>query len=253
MTLIDLDDRISWEKIYFGFVKKDPLWSTFKNTIASGSDDDLFRILREIQKSDEYVSSEKYLQLKNRCYENFLENYTHVAAYHACRPIDKNSYLNNGINPANTDELINIAKELFNDSNAVDAAVQEIKDDKRVDYIGYGSAKIWFFISRTRALVDRQYVESGSELIQSIARRLGDWAIQTLSKVGAPTIFQCSIPISWLNESIARIYSVSALTQFLICKRKLDDIDNTIDGAFCIEHFLPKEHILKAIDVTSLY
>lgn len=251
MTLLDLDERTSWEKIYLRFVKKDPFGSTLENAISSKSDDDLFRIFREIQKSDEYVSTEKYLQLKNRCYKYFLEKYTHVAAYHACRPIDKNSYLYNGIKPANTDEIINIAKEIFNDPNAVDAAVQEIKNDKRVDYLEYGSAKIWFFISRTRVLVDSHYLEYGSELIRSIAGRLGDRAIEKLSNLGTPTIFQCSIPISWLKESIARIYSVSALTQFLIYKRKLDDIDNTINGSFCIKQTLPKEQILKAIDVTS--
>jgi hypothetical protein len=217
MTLLDLDERTSWEKIYLRFVKRDPFGSTLENAISSTSDDDLFRILGEIQKSDEYVSTEKYLQLKNRCYKYFLEKYTHVAAYHACRPIDNKSYLDNGIKPAN----------------------------------GYGNEKIWFFISRTRAIVDSHYLEYGSELIRSIATRLGDMAIEKLSKVGTPIIFQCSVPISWLKESIARIYSVSALTQLLIYKRKLDDIDKTINGAFCIEQTLPKEQILKVIDETS--
>ena len=239
MNLLDLDDKISWEQIYLRFIKNDLLWSTFQKAISSQSDDDIFKILTEIDDN-----SDKYIQIKTQCYQNFIENYTHVAAYHACRPNDINSYLTSGIIPANTDKLIEIAKDIFQDSAAVDSAVLDIRNEKRVDSMEYGSDKIWFFISRTRALKDSQYLEYGSELIKIIAGRLGAWAEQKLSDLGTPTIFKCKIPISWLSESVACFYSTSALTQLLAhYLRSIDDIDNTINGAFCIERCLPKDYI----------
>ena len=104
----------------------------------------------------------------------------------------------------------------------------------------------------TRALRDSHYLGYGSELLKIIAGRLGDWAEQKLSDLGAPTIFKCKIPISWLSESVARLYSVSALSQLLIHHlREMDNIDNTINGAFCIKQYLPKDYIIDAIEAAS--
>jgi hypothetical protein len=161
--------------------------------------------------------------------------------------------LNRGIVPANTEELIEEAKILFNNADEVSKAVKNIEQF----YFDHGSGKIGFFMSRTGSLESgySHYCCYGSELFKSIASRLGDWAMQKLSNRGTPTLFRCALPISWLDAfttfPVAHGYALAPLEQLLIQLRWPKKQQSTIRGAFLLTRSVPKEYILEAIDMTS--
>ena len=253
MNILDLDDILTWHETYNRFIRNDPFGGVIENALSHEVDDKIYAILIELQNSIKYVKWAEVLSLHHRCDDYFKANYTHVAAYHACRPTDINSYLNRGIVPANTEELIEEAKILFNNADEVSKVVKNIDEF----YFDHGREKIGFFMSRTGSLESgySHYLLYGSELFKCIAGRLGDWAMQKLSNRGTPTLFRCALPISWLDafttSPVAHGYALAPLEQLLVQLRWPENDFRTIRGAFLLTRSVPKEYILEAIDMTS--
>ena len=108
---------------------------------------------------------------------------------------------------------------------------------------------------RDGSLKDSHYLEYGSELFQCIAKRLGDWATQKMLNQGTPTLIQCSLPITWLNEfttfPMLHSYALAPLVQLILRIRKPEE-RFPICGAFMLKRSVPSEFILDTIDMTSL-
>ena len=256
MIILDLDNITTWDKIYDEFIRNDPYWSTIKSAISKESDDEFNKIIQGLENSIEYVESKELISLGQRCTDNFKKNYTHVAAYHACRTMSLDSFLRNGIIKANTNNLIEEAKIYFNDSDAVEEIINKMKTEHYgEEYFEHGRDKIGFFISRDGSLKDSHYLEYGSELFQCIANRLGDGAIQKMSNQGTPTLIQCSLPIIWLNEfttfPMMHNYALAPLEQLILRLRKPKERFSIL-GAFMLKRSVPKEFIIETIDMTSL-
>lgn len=268
MNILDLDDSASWEEVYSRFIRNDPYWSVIESALSSESHYVLGKILSELGISIEFVKSKELLSLRQRCSEHFKGIYTHVAAYHACRPTNIESYLSEGIIPANMEELIEKAKILFNDADAVTEAVKDM-ESQHFDYFDHGREKIGFMMSRTESLKSghSHYLEYGSELFQYIANRIGEWAVQKLSEQGTPTLFKCKLPISWLDKDttspMAESYALTPLIQLLIRSRATimgikapwpeewpGEWDGSIVSAFLLKRPVPKELIINPIDMT---
>lgn len=252
MNILDLDDISSWKETYKRFIQNDSYWSVIERAFSQKEDDAFSNIMQGLENSIEYVESQDVLALRQKCCDNFKNCYTHVTAYHACRPTKIESYFSKGIVPANMEVLIEKAKIFFGDPDAVLKAVEDIG----ISYLNHGRDKIGFFISRTGSLESGYsgYLEHGSELYKSIATRLGEWAVQKVSNQGSPTLFQCSIPISWLDEfttfPMTCSYALTPLKQLLVHLRWPYNIDRPIRGAFLLTRPVPKEFILDAIDMT---
>lgn len=252
MTILDLDDLATWDNNYNKFIKNDPYWSVIVNAISSESNDEFNKIKQGLENSIEYVDSSELLSLRQRCSTYFKGIYTHVVAYHACRPTNIESYLKEGIIPTNTEKLIEKAKSFFNDEYAVSKAVEDIG----TEYLNHGSDTIGFFISQTGSLESScsHYLKYGSELFQCIANRLGEWAVQRLSNQGTPTLLQCSLPISWLNDfttfPMEHCYALAPLKQLIIRLHRQEERDNSIRGAFLLKRSVPEKLILSTIDMT---
>lgn len=255
MSILDLDNVSTWDNTYDEFIKSDPYWSSIENALSKNTDDEFNSIIQGLENRIECVESKELISLRQRCTEFFKKIYTHVTAYHACRPINIDSYLINGIIPANANNLIEEAKLIFNNSNAVDDVVNKMKPEHNgKEYFERGRDKIGFFQSRYGSLKDSHYLEYGSELFHCIAKRLGDWAIQKMSNQGIPTLIQCSLPITWLNEfttfPMLHNYALAPLEQLILRLRKPDE-RFPILGAFMLKRSVPKEFIINTIDMTS--
>jgi hypothetical protein len=215
-------------------------------------DDEVNNIRLELGDRVESVESAEILSLRQGCVDYFKRIYTHVAAYHACRPTNIESYLSKGIIPANMEVSIEKAKIFFGDPEAVAKAVEDIG----ISYLNHGRDKIGFFMSRTGSLESgySHYLEYGSELFKSMATRLGEWAVQKVSNQGSPTLFRCALPLSWLDNlttfPMAHGYALEPLILLLEDPRWREDRGGTITGAFLLKHSLPKEYILDTIDMT---
>lgn len=252
MNILDLDDILTWHETYNRFIRNDPFWGVIQNALSQEEDDKIQNILLELEVRIECVKSPEVVSLRNRCNNQFTQNYRDVAAYHACRPTNIESYLSSGILPADTEKLIEKAKNFFNDTNAVNEAVKEIG----TAYLEHGAGKIGFFVSRTEVSKSAYsgYLCYGSELFHSIATRIGDWAVKKLSSQGTPTLFRCALPVSWLDElttfPMRHNYAKAPLQQLLIRLRWPNREDNIITGAFLLKRSVPKEYILQTIDMT---
>lgn len=254
MNIFDLDNSLSWHSAYTGFIKNDPYWRVVEGALSREADDEIRAIMQGLENPAECLESAELMSLRRRCCNYFRETYSHVAAYHACRPTDIESYLGKGIIPSNMEALIEKAKIYFNETDAVTAAVKELGKD----YLDHGRDKIGFFVSKTGSLESgySHYLRNGSELFQGIARRLGDRAEQKISKEGKPTLFQCALPISWLDDfttfPMAHRFALAPLVQLLIGIRWPEQLGGTIRGAFLLTRSVPKEYIIKTIDMTLL-
>jgi hypothetical protein len=253
MNLLDLDDVLTWEETYKDFLGNDVSYVDIEKAISQDTDDGINNILGELQVRAECVQSPEILLLRQRCKHHFKKVFTHVAAYHACRPSDIASYLRSGLVPADTEKLIAEAKILFEDPDAVNRAIEDIGET----YLDHGRGKIGFFISRTGALESgySHYLRYGSELFKAIARRLGDLAEKKITSRGTPILFRCALPVAWLDDfttfPMMESYALKPLFQLLVRIRKPEHSDDAIIGAFLLTRSVPCEYILEYIDMTS--
>lgn len=121
------------------------------------------------------------------------DEYTHLRAFHACRPLKISDYQNNGITPI-----------------SYNSALQDIKDRVVCDYVSDKDAisefekewtdfddihkQVWLQMNKDELLgISSHYLIYGSEFINTIAMHLG--CRDELKQIGIPTIFYCDIPI----------------------------------------------------------
>ena len=144
-----------------------------------------------------------------------IYDYTHIRAYHACRPISIKDYLDNGIIPytkytAMKDALHRLStkkserqiKETFNE------IWMTLKPSKPV---------VWLTLNKRELLTDAgHYLIYGSEFLNSLAIQLK--CREYLKDIGIPTIFSCDIPIEDISAPL--------LSDIELCvnKQEYDDI-----------------------------
>lgn len=121
-----------------------------------------------------------------------LRHYTHIRAYHACRPLNISDYLQEGIKPidykmALYDTKTRIVSEYVSEADAVCMLCSLWKDFHDMH------KKVWVQMNKNDLLTySGHYLIYGSEFINALAMNLG--CRDKLKKIGIPTIFSCDIP-----------------------------------------------------------
>lgn len=124
--------------------------------------------------------------------------YTHIRAYHACRPISIDDYLLNGIRPISYESALHEVKsrvicEWVSENTAVEKFNEEWNDFDDIH------KKVWLEMNKNLLLDGAShYLIYGSEFINALAMQLG--CRSRLKKIGVPTIFHCDIPIEDIPE-----------------------------------------------------
>ncbi len=137
--------------------------------------------------------------------------YTHIRAYHACRPIDLESYFTEGIRPFHIEEMRQIAAATFGIAVSV---VMNIEPEGQSNTTNH----LYFSLFKNELLRESgHYLCWGSEYLAAIAARL-DKGVDgkyhnMLSNTGIPTIFVCDIPIDllprWQIDDISKHYDTN--------------------------------------------
>ena len=129
--------------------------------------------------------------------------YTHIAAFHAGRPVDPESYAKRGLVPLNYEESCREAVRLFSSvpADRVVAACREIGPDLR-------SGRVFLSIdARNLSKYCGHYLLSGSEFLGGVAAELEGAGFiaprEVLRARGIPTIVECHIPVEWLSDEEA--------------------------------------------------
>jgi hypothetical protein len=180
--------------------------------------------------------------------EEFISRYTHIRAFHACRPISVNTYYRNGLLPLNMEELRKLAESYFLSAESppphrhcLDRVMQELTNEGRKGLL-YLLLDDWQFIRASH------YLTYGSEALQGIAIALSrvtgkDWR-EILKEKGVPTVFVCDLPLYFIDSSTlhrtASQFVISTLCDLLQPKTELE----IIDWSFTFDTVLPPNVIV---------
>lgn len=133
-----------------------------------------------------------------------LRDYTHVRAFHGCRPIDISTYKEHGIVPitravARQEAILRFGGGTIPDSTilaAFDRAWKELDDIHKC---------VWFALTREELLnTCGHYMISGSEFLLALGTGLGYQ--YKLREIGTPSLLHCDVPVSaiptWFLDSM---------------------------------------------------
>ena len=124
----------------------------------------------------------------------FLKHYTHIRAFHACRPfLGPDSYLKEGIRKASKNLIRELAHSAFG-NRCEKAEIDQAVDDFE---ISDSDKAVWLFTDRWNATRDIQnhYLQSGSEILQALTQKLGLYNRGHLASQSFPCLIECRIPI----------------------------------------------------------
>lgn len=248
--LLDLDLKESWHSDFKDLVYSQEVWHQVEAKFATGQKQGS-SFLSQFTYADDSLDDHLVRFLRQKGREILFARYSHVAGYHGCRPKDPTSYTSKGILPSNTEALISEARSLFIGIEGFDEALQEINQD----YRNHNEGKVGLLYSALLAQDEHNPYARGSELIRSIAFRLGPVAKSRYAETGRPTLIRCSIPVDWLDThttlSASGGYSNAVLEALIRMCRGLDDSIIRFDGGYMLTRAIPPENILDFIDMTD--
>lgn len=131
-----------------------------------------------------------------------IRAYTHIRAYHACRPLSIQEYLDKGIVPYTKSTAI---KDII-DRLGAKRYEEQIKENFNEMWVDseVSQRKVWLALNKDTLLEDAgHYLIYGSEFLNTLTNQIG--RRELLKDVGIPTIFYCDIPIEdiskdWLDD-----------------------------------------------------
>jgi hypothetical protein len=132
--------------------------------------------------------------------KKLLEHYTHIAAFHGCRPQSTESYSKHGLQACDPKKMAEIALRIFGDSDKVRHAIQSLKASSlEASYEEHNEGKVFFTLTQNE-LVNYcgHYLLYGSEYLGCIAHEIG--AGQKLRRLGRATIIECNVPITRIGR-----------------------------------------------------
>lgn len=181
-------------------------------------------------------------EVKNR----FLNYYSHVKAFHGCRPLKVSSYYDNGILGQNREKIEKQFKCLFSDldDEITDRVIQELSNRGSSE-----KGKI-YFVCDDKELIEKcgHYLIQGSEYIMAMAATLcrlagrqEDYRLRLREK-GVPTIFEVDIPLTEIP-----CYQVDELVRTILATwgtlNLFPDDYYKYDMSFVMHKDLSSEHI----------
>lgn len=137
--------------------------------------------------------------LNNHIYGKYINiwDYTHIRAYHACRPLSIQEYLDKGIIPYTKSAAIKDAMNRLGIKR-----YEELVKEKFNKIWGESEAsklRVWLSLDKETLLTcSGHYLIYGSEFLNTLAMQTG--CREHLKDVGMPTIFYCNIPIEDISK-----------------------------------------------------
>lgn len=178
--------------------------------------------------------------------------YTHIRMYHACKPININSYYESDIKVLNLESLKKTAINYFISDKPSTLLLKDI--DEAFDYVGSDLRK-----GRVYSALDKRdlieycghYLIYGSEFLQGVAiylrSKYNKDYLNILKNIGTPTIFSCDIPINIIDDSYLQELNECIKKSLLINNTHIEaphkdfaiPLYNDIDSSYIAGHFHP--------------
>lgn len=172
----------------------------------------------------------------------FGDYYSHVKAFHGCRPRDLTSYLQHGLRGQDRRHLHTEFRELFSDwpASDMDDAIRQF--DARVNR---EQGKVWL-LACDDELIRRcgHYLIQGSEYLMALAGTLGGQPAQRrLREVGIPTVIEVDLPMSFVSAEQRMEVARGILSEWgqIVAKRPLRMGNHP--PCYVLDTSLPPQHI----------
>lgn len=166
-----------------------------------------------------------------------LSGYTHIRAYHACRPININDYIENGIHTFSKEDAWKIVRERLMLCGIKEEKIKETFElcwDEKLHHFD----KICVGISKQELLTHSgHYLVYGSEFICGMAAQL--FCQNRLKRIGVPTLLVCDIDICKFSTD-----ALEAIESGGLYDGTWDGgafLNNNIDASEIIDYIHPKK------------
>jgi hypothetical protein len=150
------------------------------------------------------IRHQKTSDLRDAVLHRLTSHFTHIRAYHGCRPRQIASYLTNGLLPLDPSFAFDSISEHFSDCRFPEITPDVLRQALAKMDTDLRQGRVFFEASK-RLLLDfcGHYLLYGSEYFVGVLRSISttrDYA-QVLKNSGIPTLLTCDVPVNWLEES----------------------------------------------------
>ncbi|WP_242165234.1 hypothetical protein [Lysobacter sp. M15] len=158
---------------------------------------------------------ESALQTPETALAVLLESYAGLKVFHACRTVDVNTYLLEGLRPRMIAELNEAARYI---AHEFDATVLDSDLDRAIAEVPFSiEGNVYASVDRRELQGHVHFFRYGSERVYLILKRLGDLNgrdyLQQLGAVGRPIMLELAIPwqdvSQWLQGELANAVTQS--------------------------------------------
>ncbi len=191
--------------------------------------------------------------LRERCEEALRTDYTHAAAYHACRSADPNEYRRHGILTSSRKRLETQARELFVDIEGLEDALATCDS-----YFGMYDGSVSLYT--TAKFAPTCYL-SGSHYLSMVTNELGPEAQAILAREndrGRPVFVKCSIPLSWFDDlKIVKdpslyLYSTSLIKKLIRMRMEGSKHYQDTPSAFVVFSSIPPQNVDSIVEADAV-
>ena len=158
---------------------------------------------------------ESVLQTPETSLATLLESYAGLKVFHACRTVDVNTYLREGLRPRMIAELNEAARHI---AHEFDASVLDGDIDHAIAKVPFSiQGNVYASVDRRELQGHVHFFRYGSERVYLILMRLGELNgrdyLQQLGAIGRPIMLELAIPwqdvSQWLRGELANAVTQS--------------------------------------------
>lgn len=177
-----------------------------------------------------------------------------LRSFHACKPVSLETYFARGIVPLTREWLVREAHALFEGSIPL-AEIQAA--GARAD-LSIRQGMIWFATDPDELTgLSGHYLVYGPESMNCLwaddGRRFHE-SQDRQRRRGIPTLFECAVPLSFLNREARRDLTKTIVTEYFRGRSRIPDPDGSnTDWGFSIRRSLPPECIIGHTHPTVIY
>lgn len=166
---------------------------------------------------------------------DLYNEYTHIRAYHACRPLSIQKYLSEGIQVLSREQALNEALARIHSSYVSESDVKKQFNANWKD----SESEVFLNVNKQELLTaSSHYLIYGSEFLNRLAMELG--CRGSLKEAGIPTIFYCDVPIEDIKPS--DIFEIESHVE----SGYTDDITITVEDVLPC-NIVDYEHLLQRL------
>lgn len=206
-------------------------------------------IFEELSFNPKYMTTAIVHKLHAATTNIIQSEYTEVIAYHACHPVNYQSYIEHGLLQTNRELLFNQTKEVFGEISDIENIFEPIC----LKYLEWHEGTIGLFLSAH----EETSWHACSYFLETMSAELGTEGQNLLKRflsAGVPTMIKCSLPLCWLNknmrESSVRHYASAVLQKMILLHTSPNNTHHNF-GALGLKSNLPPERILGFINMSN--